>query len=325
MKSVDLNLLTALDALLEEGSVTGAAERLRTSTPTMSRTLARLRRAFGDPLLVRAGRQMVPTPRALAVRDQVRSLVEQATGMFLASGAPDLASLKTTFTVQANDMVLGALAQPLLSTIHRQAPHVTMRFVPEGSGDNTPKLREGGADIVVGAADSASAEVNSERLLVDRVRAVVRAGHPLLRGEMTRERFAAAQHLSVSRRGRLAGPIDDHLAEHGLRRQVVSVVPSWSASWHMLAQSDLVGLAAEKLSRQAVALLDLRTVSIPLQLPPIVIAQSWHIRHQADPTHTWFRHCIRSVFENWQRDGDADGSPQVPPTAAVKPPHPEAV
>ncbi|MER6046731.1 LysR family transcriptional regulator [Streptomyces sp. NPDC001793] len=303
MKSVDLNLLIALDALLEEGSVTGAAERMRTSTPTMSRTLARLRRAFGDPLLVRAGRRMVPTPRALALRDQVRSLVEQATGMFLETGAPDLASLTTTFTVQANDMVIGALAQPLLSTVHRQAPNVTVRFVPEHSGDNAPKLREGVLDLVIGAPDSTSAEVNNERLIVDRVRAVVRDGHPLLRGEVTRERFAAAQHLSVSRRGRLTGPVDDHLAEHGLQRQVVSVVPSWAASWHMVAQSDLVGLAAEKLSRQAVSLLGLRTVRIPLQLPPIVIAQSWHVRNQADPTHTWFRHCVRSVFETWDADG----------------------
>ncbi|GHE13601.1 LysR family transcriptional regulator [Streptomyces alanosinicus] len=311
---MDLNLLTALDALLEEGSVTGAAERMRTSTPTMSRTLARLRRAFGDPLLVRAGRQMVPTPRALAVREQVRSLVEQANGMFAETGAPDLTSLKTTFTVQANDMVIGALAQPLLSTIHRQAPNVTVRFVPEDSGDSTPKLREGATDLVLSVADFASAEVNSERLMVDRVRAVVRAGHPLLRGEVTRERFAAAQHISVSRRGRLAGPIDDHLAEYGLHRQVVSVVPSWVASWHMLARSDLVGLAAERLSREAVSLLDLRTLRIPLQLPPIVVAQSWHIRHQADPTHTWFRHCVRSVFESRQTDGPAhpDGGPAAP-------------
>ncbi|MYT30088.1 MULTISPECIES: LysR family transcriptional regulator [unclassified Streptomyces] len=302
MKSVDLNLLIALDVLLEEGSVTGAAERMRTSTPTMSRTLARLRRAFGDPLLVRAGRRMVPTPRALALRDQVRSLVEQATGMFLETGAPDLASLTTTFTVQANDMVIGALAQPLLSTVHRQAPNVTVRFVPEDSGDSAAKLREGVLDLVVGVADATSPEVNSERLIVDRVRAVVRGGHPLLRGEVTRERFAAAQHLSVSRRGRLAGPIDDHLAEHGLHRKVVSAVPSWAASWHMVVQSDLVGLAAEKLSRQAVSLFDLRTVRIPLPLPPIVIAQSWHARHQADPTHAWFRLCVRSVFESWDAD-----------------------
>ncbi|MEU2874191.1 LysR family transcriptional regulator [Streptomyces olivoreticuli] len=302
MKSVDLNLLIALDALLEEGSVTGAAERMRTSTPTMSRTLARLRRVFGDPLLVRAGRQMVPTPRALAVRDQVRSLVEQATGIFLETGAPDLAALKMTFTVQANDMVIGALAQPLLSTVHRQAPNVTVRFVPEDSGDSTPKLRDGVLDLEVGVVNSASPEVNSEQLLVDHVVAVVRAGHPLLRGDVTLERFAAAQHLGVSRRGKLTGPIDDHLAEQGLHRQVVSVVPSWLASWHMLARTDLVGIAAEKLSRQAFGLLDLRTFVIPLRLPPVVVSQSWHVRHQADPTHTWFRHCVRSVFEGRRAD-----------------------
>lgn len=298
MPGVDLNLLISLDALLQEGGVTGAAERLHTSAPTMSRTLARLRRAFGDPLLVRAGQGMVLTPRALALRDQVRSLVEQATGMFLDHGAPELATLRRTFTVQANDMITGTLARPLLDVVHREAPGVTVRFLPEDSaapGAGAAKLREGEADLVLGVADTDSPEVTAAALLRDEVVAVVRAGHPLLRGELTPERFAAAQHIAVSRRGRLTGPIDDALADLGLRREVVSVVPGWLTSWHMAAHSDLVGTAAARLSHEAVSLLGLRVLPIPLDLPAVTVSQSWHARHRADAVHTWFRHCVRDV------------------------------
>lgn len=294
MKSVDLNLLIALDALLDKNSVSAAAERLHTSMPTMSRTLARLRRALGDPILVRAGQQMVPTPRALAVRDQVRSLVEQAQWLFSDTGEPDLATLKKTFTVQAHDMAIATLAQPLLEAVQGQAPNITVRFVADDS-NSTSQLREGATDLEIGVVSAAFPEVNSEQLMVDRVVGVVRAGHPLAHGTPTVERFAAAQHVSVSRRGRLTGPIDQELAEHGLRRQTVCAVPSWIASLHMIAATDLVGIAPELLSRDAVRRLDLRTFAIPLPLPSVVISQSWHARYQADAAHAWFRRRVRDL------------------------------
>jgi DNA-binding transcriptional LysR family regulator len=124
---------------------------------------------------------------------------------------------------------------------------------------------------------------------------VVREGHPLSHDRLTLDGFAAARHISTSRRGRFTGPIDKGLADRGLRRQTVCTVPSWIVSLHMVAQTDLVGIAPEQLSRDAVRLLNLRTLAIPLPLPPIVISQAWHARHDADATHAWFRRCVREL------------------------------
>ncbi|GAA1967947.1 LysR family transcriptional regulator [Amycolatopsis minnesotensis] len=294
MKSIDLNLLVALDALLEEGSVTGAAERLRTSTPTMSRTLSRLRRAFNDPILVRAGRTMVLTPRAVAIRDQVRAVVEQAERVFADGAELDLATLRQTFTVEANELVLATVAQPLLAAVRARAPHVVLRFLA-APPENLLWLQDGIADLAVGVVHSIGAETRREVLLEDRLVGIVRSGHPLTRGRLTPKRFAAAQHLSLSRQGKLAGPVDDALAEHGLRRQVVSAVASWSAATRMVAYSDLVGLAPEKLGKGAVSELDLRTFRVPLALPAVVISQAWHVRYEADPAHAWLRRTVREV------------------------------
>ncbi|QWF83292.1 LysR family transcriptional regulator [Amycolatopsis sp. CA-230715] len=294
MKSVDLNLLVALDALLDEGSVTGAAERLRTSTPTMSRTLARLRRALGDPILVRAGRTMVPTPRAAAVRDQVRAVLEQAERVFVEGAGLDLAALRQTFTVEANELVMAMVAQPLLAAVRAQAPQVVLRFLA-APPENIPWLRDGAADLAVGVLGSLGAETSSELLLTDRMVGMVRSGHKLTRGRMTLKRFAAAQHLSLSRRGKLAGPVDDALAEHGLRRQVVCTVASWSAATRMVAHSDLVGLAPEKLGREALSQLGLRTFPVPVPLPAVALSQAWHVRYDADPAHAWLRRTLRDV------------------------------
>lgn len=304
MKSIDLNLLVAMNALLEEGSVTGAAERLRTSTPTMSRTLARLRRAFNDPILVRAGRTMVLTPRAVAVRDQVRAVVEQAERVFVDGPALDLPALRKTFTVEANELVLATVAQPLLAAVRAQAPQVVLRFLAAPPEDRT--WLQDGADLAVGVVRSLGTEARSERLLADRMVGIVRSGHPLTRGRLTLKRFAAAQHLSLSRRGKLAGPLDDALAEHGLRRQVVSSVASWSAATRMVAQSDLVGLAPEKLGREAISQLGLRTFPIPLPLPAVVISQAWHVRYEADPAHAWLRRTVRDVVLATDPDRGAD-------------------
>ncbi|WP_280187097.1 LysR family transcriptional regulator, partial [Nocardia gipuzkoensis] len=131
MEALDMNLLVALDALLDTNSVTLAAQRLHTSPPAMSRTLAKLRSVLGDPLLVRAGRNLVPTPRALELRYEVSTLVEQGRALLTPRNELDPAALRRTFAVQAGDMVLTELAGPLLSAVRAQAPGVTLRFLPD--------------------------------------------------------------------------------------------------------------------------------------------------------------------------------------------------
>lgn len=292
---LDLNLLVALDVLLEEQSVRGAAQRLHLSEPAMSRTLGRIRRALGDPVLVRAGRQMVPTPYALSVRAEVGAVVERARALFAARGDEDLRSVTRTFTVHGHDSIAALLGPPLLSRAAAEAPGIRIRFLGESHVD-APVLREGTADLEVGVIDSTAPEVRIEPLHGDRMRGVVRAGHPLLKGELTARRFAEeAEHLTVSRRGKLHGPVDEALAALGLRRRVVGSVSTFPASLFFVRDSDLVGLAGTWCLPMTDAL-GLVTFPVPLELPPLNLSLAWHPRHDADPAHTWLRGCVREVM-----------------------------
>ncbi|MGW8631685.1 LysR family transcriptional regulator [Streptomyces sp. NPDC055793] len=299
---LDANLVVALDALLAEQSVTRAAARMHTSPAAMSRTLARLRRVLQDPLLVRAGQAMVPTPRALALRDEAATLVRRVGALLTPATGVDPAALRGTFTLQAADLVGAALAAGLLDLAGREAPGVSLRFRAEEL-EAGPALRDGRIDLEVGAIDHADPETHVEELVTLRMTAAVRPGHPLTDGPLTPRRFAAAEHVAVSRRGRFTGPVDTALAEHGLSRRVAVVLPGHLAAMALAARSDAValvpaaapGAAPSPLTEQA-AVLGLRLLDIPLTLPPVTIGMAWHPRHASDGAHHWLRGAVRRVL-----------------------------
>ncbi|GGM52860.1 LysR family transcriptional regulator [Longimycelium tulufanense] len=294
--TADLRLLVALDALLQEESVTGAAERLHLSPPAMSRTLVRIRRALGDPVLVRAGRQLVPTPRAVALRTRVHALVQEARLLLSPQGDPDLARVERSFAVVADDGYAAVMAPRIVGRLEREAPHVTVRFLAEGHREAAP-LRSGVADIEIGVIDEASPELRIESLFQDRHVGVVRADHPFATRRVTLTRFAGARHLSVSRRGRLTGPVDEQLAKHGQRRAVVASLPNYSSALLMLLTSDLVAAVPETLAVHAAEVLDLHVFELPLEIEPIDICLAWHPRHDGDSVHAWLRRCVREMFQ----------------------------
>ena len=293
--ALDLNLLLALDALLDERSVGRAAERLHTSPPAMSRTLAKLRRILDDPVLVRAGRAMVPTPRALLLQSSVRGLVEQARMVFTPPQPPEPASLQRIFSVQVGEGLFSSIGSRLLARVRAEAPGVTLRFVGE-SHEDTHSLRDGSVDLEIGQIRRGEPETHVEALLRERLVGVVRSGHELLGKRVTLKRFADADHVVFSRRGRLTGPIDDLLAEHGLRRRVVASAPNPAGGLFLVRNSDLVGLVPTQIGRDALAMLDLHTFEIPLELPPLEIGMAWHPRYDADGAHGWLRQCVREAI-----------------------------
>ncbi|MER6569107.1 LysR family transcriptional regulator [Streptomyces sp. NPDC001093] len=292
---LDLNLLVALDVLLEEQSVQGAAHRLHLSEPAMSRTLGRIRKALGDPVLVRAGRRMVPTPHALAVRAEVSAVVERARALFAPGRDTDLRAVSRTFTILGHDAIAAAHGATLFARAAREAPGIRLRFLSESHVD-VPFLRQGTADLEVGVIDTTAPEVHRETVYEERMLGVVRPGHPLLQGELTPGRFAGeAGHLVVSRRGRQRGPIDDALAELGLTRRVVGSVGTYPASLFVLRETDLIGLITTN-SRPMADSLGLATFEIPLPLPAVEVGFAWHPRHDADPAHAWLRGCVRELM-----------------------------
>ncbi|MFC8126199.1 LysR family transcriptional regulator [Streptomyces sp. NPDC057302] len=293
-RGLDLNLLLALDVLLDEESVSGAARRMHLSEPAMSRALGRIRKALGDPVLVRAGRRMVPTPHALAVRAEVSAVVERARALFAGPGATDLRTVSRTLTVLGHDAIAAAYGPALFARAAAEAPGVRIRFLGESHVD-APLLREGTADLELGVIDTVAPEVRVERLRDDRMLGVARPGHPLLQGELTPERFAAADHITVSRKGRLKGPLDTAFAELGLARRVVGSVGTFPSSFFLLLRTDLVGLAVSW-ARPLTDTLGLVTFDIPLDLPELELGMAWHPRHDADPAHAWLRGCVRDLL-----------------------------
>ncbi|MFJ4919942.1 LysR family transcriptional regulator [Streptomyces sp. NPDC088725] len=285
---LDLNLLTALDALLEEGSVAAAADRLHVSAPAMSRTLGRIRRATGDQILVRTGRTMTPTPHAVAIRERVHSLVHQAHAVLAPDQDVDLATLERTFTLKWHDSLMDACGPALLAAVHAQAPGVQLRFMAETSKDSQD-LRRDEADLEAGSAAPSLPEIRREKVGEGRLIVVVRAGHPLTEVPLTLDRYAAAEHITVSRRGRLSDPIDDTLQAHDQRRRVVASAPTGSTALQLVRHSDLVVAVPELTNRPEPNDLSLRTLPFPLDMPAIPIYLSWHQRYDGDRAHTWLR------------------------------------
>ncbi|MEV7729621.1 LysR family transcriptional regulator [Streptomyces sp. NPDC087917] len=299
---VDANLAVALDALLSEQSVTRAAARLHTSPAAMSRTLARLRRILQDPLLVRAGQALVPTPRAQALRDEAAAVVRGLETLLSAGGSVDPATLRATFTLQAADLVGAALAPGLLRLARQEAPGVSLRFRAEEL-EAGPALREGRIDLEIGSIDHVDPETEVEELVTLRMAAAVRPDHPLTEGTLTPDRLAAAEHVVVSRRGRFTGPLDTALAERELHRRVAVVLPGHMAAMALAARSDVVCLvptaprgAAPSPLTDVATHLGLRLLDIPLPLPPLTIGMAWHPRHAADAGHHWLREAVRRTL-----------------------------
>src|SRR3954452_11383424 len=219
---LDLHLLTALDALLEECSVMGAADRLHLSSPALSRSLGRIRKLTGDEILVRTGQTMTPTPYALSIREQVSDLVRQARTVLAPHRELELDDLERTFTVRAHDAVTMTLAPPLLSAITERTPRVRLRFLAETAVD-TDDLRHGRVDLAIGADLPRLPEFSSEIIGRDRLVVVLRRDHPSA-GRLDLAAYAAHPHILISRRGRLADRIDDILTGHGLRRRVLAAI-----------------------------------------------------------------------------------------------------
>ena len=292
-----MNLLAALDALLAEGSVTGAARRLGLSPSAMSRTLARLRAATGDPLLVRAGRGLVPTPRAAELRDPVHQLARDVrTVLSPRPGDLDVASLARTFTLRAGEGFVALFSAALVAAIAAAAPHVRLRFAPKPHKDALA-LRDGQIDLDLGTAGASAPEVRTRFLFRDTFIGAVRTGHALLEGTITPERYAACRHVVASRRGTFTGPVDDALEALGLRREIVAVVPGFPDAMRIARETDLVALAPRSGLAGAAdpAATGLVGFDLPVRTPAIAISMMWHPRMDADPAHRWLRDTVSAV------------------------------
>ncbi len=287
MSAPDFNLLVTLDVLLTEGSVARAARRLGLSPSAMSRALARLRGTTGDPLLVRAGRGLVPTPRALELRERVSQVVQNARAILRPAEPLDLKRLVRTFTLRTSEGFVENFGPTLIRRIGEEAPGVRLCFVQKPDKDSRP-LREGIVDLETGVVEKTTApELWVQALFQDRYVGVVRLGHPLCRGKVTPARYAAGRHISVSREGLEKGPIDEALKQLGLERNVVTIVGGFSTALGLARASDLIASVPERHTGSLRA--GMHSFPLPVSAPEITISLLWHPRLDADPGHRWLR------------------------------------
>jgi len=292
---IDLNLLRVLNALLDNGSVAGAAKALHLSPPAVSRSLARLRSVIGDPLFVRAGRSLVPTEVALGLREPARQALAAAVAVLTPTPSSDPAKIHRRFVVCADDGVVAALALPLITRVRKTAPGVEIDFVREDS-DTISRFRAGTIDLRIDAHVDQHHDVESEVILTDRFVAAVRRDHPLLKGRMTAKRYAEAHHITVSPKGKRNGPIDQALAEVGLAREHVTSVTSFVVAAHLVAATDLVGSLPLSIVALMSRTLPITAVNVPVPIPAFDVNLMWHQRDQHDPAHQWLRQQIVESF-----------------------------
>ncbi|WP_437976823.1 LysR family transcriptional regulator [Sorangium sp. So ce295] len=305
MSLPDLNLLVTLDVLLTEGSVTGAARRLRLSPSAMSRALARLRETLGDPLLVRAGRGLVPTPRALELRERVSHLVQGAEAVLRPAEKLDLKRLVRTFTLRTSEGFVESFGPALIERTGAEAPGVRLRFVAKPDKDSAP-LRTGAVDLETGVVDEdTSPELRTQALFRDRFIGVVRSDHPLGRAKITPARYAAGRHVVFSRRGVAKGRIDETLAGLGLAREVVTIVGGFATAIALARATDLIATVPDHHTR---SLRDgLFSFALPFAAPEITVSLLWHPRLDADPAHRWLRDSVREVVAGGEETAARSG------------------
>lgn len=296
LAGIDLNLLTSLEALLDEHNVTRAARRLGVSQPAVSHNLRRLRELLGDPLLVRApgGIGLVATPRALELRPAVRAALDAAEAVLQAAPRFDPARAERRFVLAMADQAAAHLLPSVVANIAARAPGLALDLHPPIS-DLNMQLLDGEIELAIGVFDNAPAGLKTEPLWSDSMACVTRRGGPGARTPLDLAHYLARPHLLVAPRGRPGGFVDDLLARRNLQRRIVVTVPHFLVAPAIIAASDVIWTAPIALARNLAAHYPLTVRKPPFDIPHFTLAMRWHLRLDRDPGLAWLREQLRAA------------------------------
>ena len=299
LSAIDLNLLVALEALLRTGSVSAAAEQVNLSQPAMSRTLARLRDLFDDPLLVRVGRSMKPTPRAEALRAPLLRALAHVREVLETPAHFDPSRSSRNFRILSSDYTQVAVLGHGVELLAGAAPAASLSVLPI-----RPRaldlLAAGRADLWIGPRGPFPAWARTEPLLDDPWLCVRSVRQPLPR---TPTEYLEAAHIAVAAEADGAGAVDAALAAEGKERRVSVRVADFAGALFLTATSTLLATLPAPVAHQGAALLPLRVGALPFSLPTVEIVMAWSAHLDADPAHRWLRDIVRaSVHHARQRD-----------------------
>jgi DNA-binding transcriptional LysR family regulator len=300
LAAVDLNLLVAFDALLAEGSVSGAARRIGLSQPAMSKRLGRLRSLFRDDLFVRSGDGVKPTQRALDLADTIRSALGQIQDVLGGYGRFDASRSARTYRIGAMDHIAAVLLPCAMAMVRIQAPRATVIVRAMDRRKLTDALEHGDIDVALAILPDAPAAIKRAALFEERYVSLVSARHREIRKELTLALFLKYPHLLITHVGDLKGTVDRLLDEHGLKRQVAMSVPYHLAVPALIAGTDMIATLSERVVR----LSDwpgVRAFPVPIEFPSFRETMLWHRRNDNDPAHAWLRGLILDASETITR------------------------
>ncbi len=296
IRNVDLNLLVALDALLAEGSVSRAAARLHLSQPAASALLARLRGLFGDPLLLRSARGMLPTPRALELLGPVRQVLDEIDALVQPRAAFDPALALRTFTLSASDYVEYALLPALVDYLERKAPGVRLAVRPLDLQAVAKQMESGEVDLCITGLQNAPPGLHARPLYEERLVSVVRRRHPGIGARLTLDKFCSLEHILVTvRGGSFSARIDQALTALGRKRRARLAVPHFLLAPEIVARSDMISTLPERLARGYAR--KLRILEPPLKLQGFTVGEIWHERSAREPAQQWLRDVLLELAQ----------------------------
>ncbi|MGY4475457.1 LysR family transcriptional regulator [Bradyrhizobium sp. USDA 3364] len=293
LRSIDLNLLVALDALLTERHVTKAADRVGLSQPAMSNALNRLRAMFEDELLVRTTAGMKPTPRATELAEPLRQVLRQVERVMASDAGFDPGRTERSFTIRMSD-ILACLLLPRLAAARPPEARISYNIIHLPPALTIDALERDEIDVAVSMGLEHSASIRSETLLRDRMVCLMRSGHQIKRGRLTFERFITQEHMKVSMSPTDLRFVDEMLAELGHRRRITLNVPHWLVVPHVLKKTDLLAV----MPRHLAAVLmddDLRMEELPFESASFDWMLYWHRRYDQSNANGWLRDRIRAT------------------------------
>jgi len=292
--SVNLNLLVALVALLEERSVTRAARRAGVTQPAMSNSLAQLRVLLNDPLFVRRAHGLEPTPRALELSEPLQQGL-RLLGHVLEPPSFDPATAERRFVIETSDYVEFVLMPPLLRALAKQAPHVRVEVRPWGLHEVPPSLARSESDLMIGFYDNLPPRHQARIVFEDEYVCIVRSQHPRIKKRLTLERYLELEHVLVSQRSDAPGSVDRALEKQGKRRRVAARVSHFLMVPMLIARTDFIAAINRRVAEAFAKPLGLRILEPPLTLPRGRTGQVWHDQLNSDPAHQWFRALVERV------------------------------
>lgn len=297
LSGIDLNLLAAFDALMQERNVTRAAARMNVSQPAMSATLARLRTLFGDRLFQRSANGLLPTPRAHEIAAPIAQALAQIAGVLMAPPEFDAAATALTLVIGMPDYPAFVLLPALLGELSRRAPHIAVDIRAFGGRDDAVALLDAGKiDVAIGVAPSSQeSRILSVELLRDRFVTVIHKDNPAARTEMDLAAYLALRHILVSPEGNKHGVVDQALAEQGLQRTVQVTLSYMFAVPDMLRTTGFAATLLRRVALHAARAGDLLILPPPLALPEVPFHLIWHRRNDHQAAQQWLREVITEV------------------------------